>query len=80
MKISVQEYVDFEKDYRTGRFLGQRMGQAFLNRHTQFHANPADVGCLINELWNTEDPRRVRAILWGHCIDAEVPEPHSCED
>jgi hypothetical protein len=75
--ITPQTYSEFAVRFFRGEFGGQRYGQAFLNTFPEFDDiyNKA-----MQELWNTPDKARAGVIIWTHCIDCSVPEPHSQED
>ena len=77
MKITTQIYSIFETKFFSGGFTGQRYGQAFLNTFPQFDDRFNE---RMQELWNTWDKAKAISIIWEHCIECDVPEPHSQED
>ena len=75
--LTPQIYSEFEQRFFKGEFGGQRYGQAFLNTFPEFD----DIyNKTMQELWSTTNKARAIAIIWEHCVECSVPEPHSQAD
>lgn len=77
--ITPEYLAAFEKDYWSGKYAGQRFGQAFINSLSDGERSTIDFD-IDTEIFYSNDIFWVKKLLWENVISCEVPEVHSKED